>query len=90
MPDISEQISHSRQQAVKATPLAVSPKNAGAMLGYGKTTIHKLLKTGELESFGSGKARRITTASIADYIRRKLEAGQPARRGPGRPRKNDT
>jgi hypothetical protein len=67
--------------------LAVTPKVAGAMLGYGKTRIFKLLKNGELDSFVDGGARRVLTASIKAYIERRLAASkevQRAHRGPYR------
>jgi hypothetical protein len=70
-------------------PLVVSPKTAGAMLGYGLTRIYALMKAGELESYLDGGARRITVNSIKDFVERKLTAIEqpPPRRGPGRPRK---
>jgi excisionase family DNA binding protein len=84
----------SRRQSVAVealTPLAVPPKVAAQMLGYGLTHIYALLKRGELTSFLDGGARRILVSSIAEYIERKLEADQkPLRRGPGRPRKATT
>jgi hypothetical protein len=67
------------------TSLAVSPRVAGEMLGYGKTYIAKLIRNRELETFVDGGARRVLTASIHDYIARKVEAtSAPASRGPSR------
>jgi hypothetical protein len=90
-----EMPSRSRRQAVGVeaiVALAVPPKIAGQMLGYGVTHTYKLIKRGELISFLDGGARRILVSSITDYIQRKVAAGEPARRsrpgGPGRPRKN--
>jgi hypothetical protein len=70
--------------------LAVSPKTASQMLGYGVTHTYKLMKRGELISFLDGGSRRILVSSINDYIQRKVAAGEPERAhrlrsgGPGR------
>jgi hypothetical protein len=75
-------------------PLAVPPKAAAQMLGFGLTHVYKLINCGELQSFVDGGARRILTASITDYVARKVEMGgsKPSRRegGPGRPKKTPT
>ena len=75
----------SRRQAVAVealVPLAVPPKVAAQLLGYGLTHFYKLLNRGEIESFVDGGARRVLTASISAYIERKLKtANSPARRG---------
>jgi len=65
---------HPRRQTIAVRPIAVSPRIAGEMLGYGKTTIFRLLKEGELRSFldGSRRSRRVLVASIDDYVKRKL------------------
>ena len=84
----------SRRQAVAVealTALAVPPRVAAQMLGYGLTHLYKLLNAGELESYLDGGARRVLVSSITGYIERKLEASsKPARRGPGRPRRGGT
>jgi excisionase family DNA binding protein len=94
MSDNPNVMPQSRRQAVAVealTALAVPPKVAAQMLGYGLTHLYKLLNRGELESYLDGGARRILVTSINAYVTRKLEAGsKPARRGPGRPRKNKT
>jgi hypothetical protein len=70
-------------------PLVVPPKIAAQMLGFGKTHLFKLLRTGELDSYLDGRrSRRIVVKSIESYVKRRLEAdSKPARRGPGLPRK---
>jgi hypothetical protein len=95
MPDtISHHVTpRSRRPAVSieaVTPLAVSRRAAGQLLGYGLTRVYALLKARELESFADGGSRRILMSSITAYIARKLAEttnSKPARRGPGRPRK---
>jgi excisionase family DNA binding protein len=64
------------------TPLGVPPIVGMRLLGYSRATFFALLKAGELESYGSGRARRILMSSINDYIKH-----NSTRRGPGRPRK---
>src|SRR5262249_55562521 len=77
MPDISPSMPRSRQRTVAVESLSVSPRVAGEMLGFGKTHVFKLLKTGELESYLEGTARRILTASIHSYVARKVAASKP-------------
>lgn len=56
------------------TPLAVSPADACHLLSIGMSHLYGLLRAGELHDFYSGRARRITTASIRAYIERQLAA----------------
>jgi hypothetical protein len=55
-----------------STPLLVKPKTAWKMLGCGNTRGYELLAAGELESFLDGRSRKITVASIHQYIDRHL------------------
>lgn len=54
-------------------PLAVTPKDAFAALGVGVTKGYELIASGDLETFKIGRATRITTASIRNYVARRLE-----------------
>jgi len=54
-------------------PLAVAPKDAFAAIGVGVTKGYELLAQGELQSFKVGRATRITTASIRDFVARQLQ-----------------
>jgi excisionase family DNA binding protein len=58
--------------------LAVSPGEACRLLSIGTTCLYDLLKRNELESFAIGRARRVTLASIHNYITRRLVAERPA------------
>ena len=49
---------------------ALSPHETGLALGVGLTTVYELLKSGELESFRVGRARRIPRTSIKSFIHR--------------------
>ena len=60
------------------TPLAVPPREACRLLSLGISRIYALMRAGELDSYGDGRARRITVASIHGYVARRLadaEAG---------------
>ena len=46
-------------------------------LGVGKTTVYKLLKTGDLSSVRIGRSRRIPAAHVAGYVRRLIDGGLP-------------
>ena len=67
------------RQEIGPGPLVVSPKRAATMLDVGLSTLYQLLGSGELEHYLDGKFRRITTASIHDYIARRV-AGEPSGR----------
>jgi hypothetical protein len=90
MPD-NTMMPHSRRQSVAVealTPLAVPPKAAAAMLGFGVTNFYKLLNAGEIASFSQGGSRRVLVSSIHDYVARRIEAAEKSvRSGPGRPKK---
>jgi hypothetical protein len=57
-------------------PLVVSPRRARRMLDCGNTRLYELISARELESFKDGKSRKITTASIKNYIARRIEASR--------------
>ena len=54
--------------------LVVSPRRAQGLLDCGHSHLYELLAAGELESFLSGRSRKITVASILAYIARKISA----------------
>ncbi len=66
-----------RQYEDSIEPLAVSPKVAGKIGGWGHTRTYELINSGELESYRDGGSRRITMASIKARIA-KLIAEQQA------------
>jgi hypothetical protein len=55
-------------------PLVVSPRRAQQMLDVGHSRLYELLAQGELQSFKDGKSRKISVASIRDFVARKLTA----------------
>ena len=58
--------------APSAMPLAVTPNEACHLLSLKLSSVYALMRAGELRSFAAGRARRITMASIHDYIARQL------------------
>jgi excisionase family DNA binding protein len=67
-------------------PIVVAPREARRLLGVSNSHLYHLLKSGELESFHSRRARRIPVAAIHKYIARQLAAAT-GKRPRGRPRK---
>jgi Helix-turn-helix domain len=59
--------------------LVMTPRQGQEALQIGPTKLWELIKEGELDSFLDGNRRRITTASILDYIARRL-AASPSRK----------
>jgi hypothetical protein len=55
-------------------PLVVAPNTAWRMLDCSVSHGYALLRAGELESFLSGRSKKITVASIRAYIARQLAA----------------
>ncbi|MCA1194432.1 helix-turn-helix domain-containing protein [Saccharopolyspora sp. 6V] len=47
-------------------------------LGLGRTTVFGLIRTGELHSVRIGRARRVPTEAIGDYVRRLSTSQQRA------------
>lgn len=66
-------------------PLAASIKQAGAALGVGKSTIYKLIGTGELESTLIGTRRVIVYESLKALLRPAAGPKQEPARNPPRP-----
>jgi hypothetical protein len=61
-----------RSSAAPVTPIAVSPADAGRLLSLGGSRIYALMRSGELESYVDGRARRVTVASISAYVARRV------------------
>lgn len=47
-------------------------REAGALLGLGRSLIYDLIATGEINSLKIGRARRIPTAALDEFIARRL------------------
>jgi excisionase family DNA binding protein len=60
--------------------LAVSPAEAAAMAGVGRTKLYEALRTGELPSFKIGKRRLVQVAQIQSWMDR-LENGAQQKTG---------
>ena len=61
------------EDPTETDPYVVGTAEAGRLGGHGKTKTHELIKSGEYESYLDGRIRLITTRSIRERIRRKLE-----------------
>ena len=62
-----------RPPAAMPQPLAVSPRVASRLLSLGNTRLYQLIRDGEIDSYVDGeRARRVTMASIKNYIKRRL------------------
>ena len=53
-------------------PLAVSAKEAARLLSLSLSKIYELLRNGDLQSYTDGCTRRITMASIFQYVDQRL------------------
>jgi hypothetical protein len=61
-------------------PLVVRPRDARRMLGgCGNERLWALINSGQLKSFLDGRARRISVASIKEYVERHLAAAEGGR-----------
>jgi excisionase family DNA binding protein len=58
-----------------AAPILVTVREAGALLGVGRTTTYELVAAGELEVVHIGRSSRIPIESVEAYVRR-LRNGQ--------------
>jgi excisionase family DNA binding protein len=58
--------------AATAEPLVVRPRDACRMLSIGLTRLYELLQAGELQSYRSGRSRRISVVSIHAYVDRQI------------------
>jgi len=53
-------------------PLAVPAKEAARLLSLSLSRLYELLRNGELQSYADGYSRRVTMASIHQYVERRL------------------
>lgn len=52
-------------------PICVKINDAARMIGIGRTKLYELISMGEVETVKIGKATRITTASLYEFVRRR-------------------
>lgn len=60
------------------TKLLLTPTEAAELLGVGRTTIYELMNSGDIESVRIGRARRIPSAALLDFVARLRGEGQAA------------
>jgi excisionase family DNA binding protein len=54
------------------TPLLLTVRQAGQLLGIGRSTVYELMETGEIRSVKRGASRRIPLKAVHEYIDRLL------------------
>ena len=54
--------------------IAVAPREAGRLLSLCLTEVYERMRSGELESYRDGRARRIPMAAIHAYVARRRAA----------------
>lgn len=62
---------------VKMTPVVVSPQVAARLLDVSMDYMNKLLRKGVLESYKESTRRKVTVASIEEYVARRLAESAP-------------
>ena len=70
-------------------PLLLTPEEAAAVLGIGRTTIYALMKAGELHPVHIGRSCRLARAELERFVNQ-LQAPPPAPPGPARRRHRRT
>jgi excisionase family DNA binding protein len=70
------------------TPLAVTPAEAGKLLGVCMSKLYVLLRSGELRSFRDGRSRRVLMSSIQARVNRLAAADKKWRQITPRPPRN--
>lgn len=58
---------------IQSESLVVSPRRAAQMLDCGRTRLYELIESRELTSFLDGRSRKITVASIHQYVQRRID-----------------
>jgi excisionase family DNA binding protein len=54
--------------------LALTVEEAGERIGVKRTTMYKLIRDGEIESFTIGRLRKIQLSALEAYIKRRAAA----------------
>lgn len=56
--------------------LLLSPEEAAAVVGVGRTTMYQLLSSGAIRSIQVGKLRRIPVAALNDWVAQQVAETQ--------------
>ncbi len=84
-PATARDIKRLRAKLAERVALGVPPATAERLLNVSHKSLYVMLNAGLLDSYKVGRARRVTLASIEDYIARQIEA-HPMPRTRRRPR----
>jgi excisionase family DNA binding protein len=55
--------------------LLLTPKEAGAALGVGRSRVYDLMRTRQLPSVRIGKSRRVPAAAVQAFVDQLMEGG---------------
>lgn len=58
--------------------LLLTPEEAAACIGIGRTRIFELIRTGHIDSVRIGRSRRVSREALVEYISRLPRSGSPA------------
>jgi excisionase family DNA binding protein len=58
--------------------LALTVEEAGDRIGVKRTTMYKLIRDGDIESFTIGRLRKIRLSALEEYIKRRAAAADEA------------
>jgi excisionase family DNA binding protein len=58
--------------------LALTVEEAGKRIGLKRTTMYKLIRDGEVESFTIGRLRKVLPSALEAYIKRRAAAAGEA------------
>ena len=74
--------------AVQTTPRPVSPDalqmhvdQAARLLGYSRTTVYRMIASGELPAIRRGRTTRVPRVALDEWIAERLTAGSDSTRG---------
>lgn len=54
--------------------LALTVEEAGERIGVKRTTMYKLIRDGEIESFTIGRLRKVRPSALEEYVKRRAAA----------------
>jgi excisionase family DNA binding protein len=60
-------------------PLLLTVKEAAVLIGVGRTTLYKLMDTGDIVSVRVGSSRRIPLTSVYEFVDRLCPSAEPTR-----------
>ena len=59
-------------------PILLTPEQAAAAPGVGRTSVYALIRDGRIRSVRLGRSRRIPYACLLEYVEQLVAVGDPA------------